>query len=355
MTAAPGPRVAIVARAALAGERLERVAPATVVVDGGRISSVGSAPPRDADVVDARDCTLIPGFVDAHVHIGFFEPRDLLWGGVTTARDLAWPPDEIHPLARRSRAPSFDGPLLLAAGPMLTAPGGYPTRAAWAPPGCGREVSTPAEARAAVGRTVDEGACVIKVALNPPVGPTLPRDVLEAIVDAAHARGRRVTGHVHGLDELDKALDAGVDELAHMLMSPERIPDGTIARMVSAGVTIVPTLSVRFDDQDVACDNVARFVAAGGRVVYGTDLGNEGPRPGIDAREVDAMARASMSPRAIVASATTRAARYLGLARKGVLDAGYDADVVAVEGDPDRDARALTRVRMVWRGGRRAR
>lgn len=347
--------VAIVARAALAGPRLERVAPATLVISGGRVETVAASPPRGAEVVDARGCTLVPGFVDAHVHIAFADPHDVVAGGVTTARDLAWPPAEIHALARRSRAASFDGPLVLAAGPMLTAPGGYPTRAAWAPPGCGREVATPADARAAVATTLDEGACVVKVALNPPVGPTLPRDVLGAIVAAAHARGARVTGHVHGLDELDKALDAGVDELAHMLMSPERIPEATVRRMVAAGMTVVPTLSVRSDDQDVACDNVARFVSAGGRVVYGTDLGNEGPGPGIDAREVGAMTRASMSSRAIVASATVEAAAYLGLARKGVLAPGYDADVVAVEGDADADAGALTRVRMVWRGGRRVR
>jgi imidazolonepropionase-like amidohydrolase len=227
-------------------------------------------------------------------------------------------------------------------------------RASWAPPGTGRPVRSPDEATEAVVRTADEGADVIKVALNPAAGPTLDRETLEAIVDRAHELGLRVTGHVYGLAELDKALDAGMDELAHMLMSAERIPDKTIERMVGQGMTVVPTLSIRFGrDQEIAVDNVARFVSAGGRIVYGTDLGNEGPKPGIDRREIEAMQRTGMSGRDIIFSATVHAARYLKLESKGVLAPGMDADLVAVAGDPLSDIRSLTRVKLVWREGRR--
>jgi imidazolonepropionase-like amidohydrolase len=236
---------------------------------------------------------------------------------------------------------------------MLTAPGGYPLAAGWAPQETGRPVADPAEASEAVVEQVERGAAVIKIALNPPAGPVLHEATLRAIVTAAHENGRRVTGHVHGLSELRKAVDAGVDELAHMLMSQERIPDSLLELMVRQDITVVPTLAVRFGrDRRKAIDNTRRFLAAGGRVVYGTDLGNAGPRPGIDPREVKAMTSAGMSPTEIIASATVESARYLGLERAGVLAPGMRADIVALQGDAVATAKALTRVVMVWRDGR---
>jgi imidazolonepropionase-like amidohydrolase len=345
---------------ALVGRRLEPLDAAAIVLSGNRIAALGSAAevevPANAVEVDARGKTLIPGFIDAHVHIGLADPAGVLKGGVTTARDLAWPPDLIWPLVERSGDEVFGGPRLLAAGQMLTVDGGYPTRAAWAPPGTGRVVASPAGAADAVAEQASAGASVIKVALNAAVGPTLDLATLRAIVDAGHVRGLGVTGHIYGLDELDKALDAGLDELAHMLMSPEPIPQETIARMVARDVVVVPTLSIFFDDdQEIAIENSRRFVAAGGRIVYGTDLGNEGPEPGIDPREVDALARAGLSGRQIISSATVESADYLGLESAGVLERGMAADIVAVDGDPLAVPSALTRVRMVWRAGHRVR
>jgi imidazolonepropionase-like amidohydrolase len=215
-------------------------------------------------------------------------------------------------------------------------------------------VSGPDDAAQAVQEQVDAGACDVKVALNEAVGPTLGTDDLRAIVGAAHDLGLKVTGHVTGLGQLDKALDAGLDELAHMLMSNERIPESTIGRMVDQGMVVVPTLSCRFgSDQDSAVDNLKAFLRAGGRVVYGTDLGNEGPVPGIDPREVAAMARAGMSGNQIIASATVQSARWLGLPDTGVIAPGARADLVAVVGDPLADPARLTNIAGVWRGGRR--
>ncbi|HWC14158.1 MAG TPA: amidohydrolase family protein [Actinomycetota bacterium] len=348
---------AIVGATAVVGADLDRVADAAVVLEGETISAAGDASDVEvadaAEVFDGRGLTLVPGFIDTHVHIGFYRPSDLLAGGVTTVRDLGSPEAEIFPLASRSRRDGFDGPRVLAAGPILTAPGGYPTRAAWAPPGTGREVADATQARSAVVDLAAAGAVVVKVALNPPVGPTLDLATLTAIVDEAHEHGLTVTAHVHDLAELDKALRAGIDELAHMLLSNEPLPDGTIERMVDASVTVVPTLAI-FSGEPLATAvaNLSAFLAAGGRVVYGTDLGNEGPRPGIDPLEVTAMARAGMSCLEIVRSATVDAARHLGLETTGAIEAGHDADVVLVEGDPLNVAADLTRVRAVWRRGR---
>ena len=337
----------------LIGQNLTPMDDVIIVVENGRILHAGPAVDHPAEgAVEMGEATIIPGFIDAHVHIGFFPPLEVLLGGVTTVRDLAWPPDEIWPLVERAAEPDFEGPRILAAGQMLTAPGGYPTEASWAPPGTGFVVASPVDAREAVDRQLSRGASIIKIALNPPAGPTLPAAVIEAIVIAAHDHGARVTGHVHGLAELIKALDAGIDELAHMLMSDEVIPDEVISRLVEQDVTIVPTLSVRFEDLGVAIDNTSRFLAAGGRVVYGTDLGNEGPGPGIDKREVEALFSAGMGVRDIIRAATAGAADYLGLDQKGAIEVERDADLVAVA--PLDDPASLTEIRGVWRGGRRA-
>ena len=166
-------------------------------------------------------------------------------------------------------------------------------------------------------------------------------------MDRAHELGLRVTAHVNGLEQLDKAMETGVDELAHMLMTRDRIPDPAIEVMAER-LVVVPTLSIREGTElDVAVDNLARFRAAGGRIVYGTDLGNEGPQPGIDEHEVSAMARAGMGPLEILRSATVDAARILGLPDKGVLRGGADADIVAIGGDVMDDPSALTEVRRV--------
>lgn len=345
---------------ALVGRELRPVEDVVVVVEGSTISAVGRkddvAIPPGATRIDAGESLVLPGFIDAHVHVGFFSAAEILQGGVTTVRDLAWPPDIIFQLAQESKSSSFDGPRILAAGPMLTAPGGYPMKAAWAPAGTGVEVATPAEGRIAARAAAGSGADVIKISLNPAVGPVLDKPTLIAIVQTAHERHLKVTGHIAGSHELDKALDSGVDELAHMLMSSERIPDETLARMVDEGVAVVPTLSCRFGaDRDIAVENLVRLVQAGGKVVYGTDLGNEGPRPGIDPLEVTAMAEAGMSSRDIVLAATVNSASWLGLENTGVLEPGADADIIVVAGDALDRPLGLTEVDMVWRLGRRAR
>ncbi len=345
-------RLAIVGGTALIGRDLEPSS-AALVIEGSTIAQITS----DTDaptVIDATGHTVIPGFIDAHVHIAFADPRDVLRRGVTTVRDLAWPRDEIYPLARASLGNDFDGPLILTVGPMVTVEGGYPLTAGWAPPGTGLAVSSPDDARAAVATLASDGVAAIKVALNPPAGKVLDDTTLATIVSAAHDHDLRVTAHIHGLEELSKALAAGVDELAHMLMSPEELTTEVIDRLIQNDVTIVPTLSIfPRGDVEIAVANLGRFVAAGGRVIYGTDLGNAGPQPGIDELEVTRMEAAGMSVVDIVRSATVDAAAYLGLDAKGVIAPGMDADLVMIEGELE-GAADLTRVRRVLRGGRDA-
>ncbi|MCA1710080.1 MAG: amidohydrolase family protein, partial [Actinobacteria bacterium] len=137
-----------------------------------------------------------------------------------------------------------------------------------------------------------------------------------------------------------------------MLMSDDVIPQTTLDKMVRADMTIVPTLSV-FSHHGLrtAIANLKKLLAAGGRVVYGTDLGNEGPRPGIDPTEVARMSSAGMSGGDIIRSATVEATEWLGLPGVGAIVEGNDADLVLLAGDPLSDLDAFTRVIAVWRRG----
>ena len=348
--------LAITGGTALAGPDLVEIRDSTVLVRGRSIEAIGGrtevAIPAGTRVIDASGTVVMPGFIDCHVHIGLADPREVLQGGVTTVRDLAWPLERILAIAQRSQRPGSDGPLVLCAGPMLTVAGGYPITATWAPPGTGVAVPSKEEARDMVEELASAGVATVKVALNPPAGAVLEADVLDSIVGTAHDRGLKVTGHIYGTAELDKALDAGIDELAHALMGPQRLSDATIDRLVDNDVAIVPTLSIFSEDEvRIRIDDVARFAAARGRVLYGTDLGNEGPEPGIDRLEVTRMERAGFAPLDIVRCATVEAARWLGLPNKGALEPGRDADVVMVDG-PLRSAAGLGHVRTVIREGR---
>ena len=104
---------------------------AQVVCDGGRITYAGTDTPiGDVDEELVVDGFLMPAVADRHVHIELSDPAAVLRDGVTAVRDLAWPPERIFPLADASEMPSYNGPLIRAAGPMLTGHGGYPTRPA---------------------------------------------------------------------------------------------------------------------------------------------------------------------------------------------------------------------------------
>ena len=320
----------------------EVVRSAAVVMEGGRVAYAGAAwQAPEADQEIRGDWFLLPGIVDHHVHVGLSDPRAILRGGVTSVRDLAWPPEDIFPLADISQATDFDGPTIAAAGPMITARGGYPTRSAWAPPGTGLEVSGPTEAAAAVARIALQDPAVIKVALHTEAGPTLTDAELVAVCEAAHERGLAVTAHVQGSGQTDRAVGAGVDELAHCPWT-ERLSDELVASLART-TSVVGTLDIHAADPTalgVATDNLRRFAAGGGRVRYGTDLGNGSIPPGIHLGEVRHLTEAGLDAPAILRAMTLSPLRE-----------GAAADVVGVAGDPFEDLEALERIRLVVRTG----
>lgn len=311
------------------GERL--ILDGAVAVRGGTIVAVGPQGDLGVDaerIIELDDATLLPGFVDLHVHrLGegqFLSP-------VTTVRDLG-SSDDVLP-----QPPALPGrPRVLVAGPLITAPGGYPI------PVHGAEVAhvvrSPEEAREYVRSLAERGADVVKVSLQ--FGfPVVPDTVLRAIVAEADEHELRVTAHVRESRGSRLALRAGVDELAHMPCDP----DPQLMRdLAAAGIEIVATLHVRQTGEcaDVL-ENAEVFVAAGGVLLYGSDYGNPGIPLGLDVVELELMAGAGLSRREVLANATGRAGELTGVAGLGRLAEGSPADVVGVRGDPTADLSRL--------------
>jgi imidazolonepropionase-like amidohydrolase len=156
--------------------------------------------------------------------------------------------------------------------------------------------------------------------------------------------------------DLPGALDAGVDDIAHM--ATDRVSDATIQRMVEASVYWVPTLELWQGvglRRAAIADNLRRFVAASGQVALGTDyLGapNVDFDLGMPITEIELMAQAGMTPMQIIVAATRNAAHVCGLERElGTLEPGKLADVLVVDGDPLTDVHVLTQTRLVLRDG----
>lgn len=297
-----------------------------VVVDAdGRVASAGAdvdaTKPADATTVAAR--WIGPALVDAHVHLAFGDPLHVLAAGVGAVRDLGAPP------ADAARWRSLDAPRVHVAGPLLTAPGGYPSRS-WGSAGFAAYVDDPVQTeRLVAGLTAQVD--VVKLALEPAGGPVPTGEVAGAVVAAAHAAGREVTAHALTVAMVERALGAGVDELAHT--PTETLPDELVARIRAQGLRVVSTLHtfVAARERNVV-DNAARLAAAGVVLRYGTDLGNAGIKPGADIREL------------------TLLADDVGLGREGVLAAATEPVVVgapallaALDADPRDDWSAWRR------------
>lgn len=246
----------------------------------------------------------LPPLTDHHVHLHLIDELRLPVGGIAAVLDLGGDPVA---LARRSNGI----PRVAYAGAFLTAVGGYPVGRAWAPSDITREVSDPSRhpgvpggAATAVDEQASFGASVVKVALNAVAGPVLDPDTLAAVVAGANERGLPVVAHVEGDGMPQRALDAGVGVLAHTPFTG-LVGRRFTARAVAAGQIWISTLAIHRDDPVAAENarlNLAGFAAAGGRVLYGTDLGNGDQPVGVNAHEVAALDAAGVRGPALIAA-----------------------------------------------------
>lgn len=273
-----------------------------LLVDDGDRMLVRDGPGRPG--LPCLDGVVVGGFTDHHVHLQLVDPELLARSKLGRVVDLGAAPEAVAELARGvERTPAhrcgveksaesaprepFSTPhrgrhtRIEYAGAFLTPVGGYPSDRDWAPTGSFREIandaSSTARAVAAVTEMADAGASCIKVASNRTAGPVFDDIVFRVIVEAANARGLPVVAHAEGRGEAQRVARLGAATLAHAPFT-ERLTDAEIA-VQAASVSWTSTLAVHGGaDLHVALDNVRRFQAAGGRVRYGTDMGN-GPTP----------------------------------------------------------------------------
>jgi imidazolonepropionase-like amidohydrolase len=395
MTTTSG-RVVLRAGALFDGISATLAADPVVTIESGKIVSVavgGSvrAPGnRRATIVDLPGATLMPGLIDAHLHLCFdasddpighlaaldddallaqmaVAARRALRAGVTTVRDLG---DRGYLALDLRDQPAGADPLptILGSGPPITTPGGH----------ChflGGEVDGPAEARAAVRERNERGVDVIKVmasggnitAGSLPHMPQFSSDVLRIIADEAHALGLGVTAHAHAPQSIADAVAAGIDGIEHatfMTADGVAAPEGLIQAIAERQVAVGAT--VGFDPRHAGGTPAAiqrrmpamlaarrRLIEAGAFVVAGSDAGLAPVKPHDVLRFApEQLAALGMTPAAVLRAMTSKAAKACGVERrKGRIAPGFDADILAVVGDPLRDVSAIRNLRAVYARG----
>ncbi|MDN5752093.1 MAG: amidohydrolase family protein [Nitrosospira sp.] len=367
----------------------------SILVINGKIAQIGpreSFQSTNAKVVDLGDATILPGFIELHAHLAYQNiPADaVLKHGITTIRDVGGP---VH------KPYGGDGSLrVLTSGPIITAPNGYPI------PMLGKTniaiaVSTEKEARETVRDLINGGAVVIKVALEPggeagapwssahghgsghdhgsdhshhdqpgakdahihhkptddasrlkQTWPLLPENIVKAIVDEAHKNNRKVTAHIAEARGAQIAINAGIDEWAHVPC--DIIPESLLKRAVAQNVKIVTTLDTLSKCSGVA-HNAGVWAALGGEFLYGAEIAHPDIPMGIDAQELIYMRQlAKMGLIDVLRAATSKAGQHLNLPLLGTLQRGAPADMIAVRGDPTHNLKILEYPDLVISGGK---
>jgi imidazolonepropionase-like amidohydrolase len=379
---------------------------AVIVVQGNKIQTVGGgAPlPADAQVIDLGDATLLPGFIDAHVHLSQesgpnwyldfyhdlmrFPAEQALYGahyakltleaGFTTVRDVGSENYLALGLRNAIAAGVIPGPRMLVSNYAIGATGGHadqdpypPERIAPAGPIKG-VCNGPEQCREAVRYQLKFGADVIKfmpsggvLSLSDPVdNPQLTQEEMNAIVSEAHNWGRKVAAHCHGDRAAKMAIAAGVDSIEHGTF----LKDDTLLEMKKKHVYLVATLFAgawvgeRLDKFPAPIAAKARAAAAQSQTMFqhavklgtplalGTDAAVE-PH-GLNAREFSLMVQNGLTPAQALMAGTAHGADLLGVADKvGTLSAGKLADIVAVAGNPLTDLKTTEHPVFVMKEG----
>jgi imidazolonepropionase-like amidohydrolase len=407
---APQPQVtAIRAGTLIDGTGGAPIKNAVILVQGGRITGVGAgvAVPGGATVIDLSGFTVLPGFIDAHVHLagrtigdgdwqhsrltempsqlallGAAHAQQTLEAGFTTVRVVGSAAYGDVALRNAINAGWIPGPRIVAAGVSFGIRGGHCDETNGLQPGAlGYEAGVAEgvangveEVRNAVRYAVKYGADVIKIcatggvlSLTDSVGvQQYTEEEMRAIVETATQLDRRVAAHAHGTAGIKAAVRAGVTSIEHGSM----LDAEAVRMMKEKGTWLVPTLLAGFTVESLA--NAGRLpppIAAkalaiaprqhasfklaldgGVRIALGTDAGVM--RHGTNAREFGLMVRYGMTPMQAIVAGTSNGATLLGLeAEVGTIAAGKRADLVAVRGDPIQNIALLERVDFVMKDG----
>jgi imidazolonepropionase-like amidohydrolase len=403
---APTPRLTLIKAGRLfdarSGQMLSNQA---ILIEGDRIKEVGNASmvaahAATARVVDLSSATVLPGLIDAHNHL-LGDPKDLspiaslrmssaqatLWGvrnlriwldkGFTTLRDACESDRFYGQIALRNSVQKglIEGPRMIVAGQCLSLTGGH---------GDSDQLAVDEEMarRPNIADTVDEiatatrrdikyGADWIKLMATGGVMDTLSdfrvQEFSEAqmakAVEIAHRANKRVMAHAHGTEGIKAAVRAGVDSIEHGSL----LDDEGAQLMVQKGTWLVPTIDVELRTLEMGASfgvepvmmakekEVVRLKRAGFekalkyhvKIAFGVD-----DDPDYLTREFDAMVAWGMKPVEALQAATVNAAQLLGIADQvGSIQPGKAADIVAVNGDPISDIKAINNVVLVMKAG----
>lgn len=397
------------------GVRSTPLRDATVLVEGERIVAVGPAAalpiPPEAELVDARDRTVLPGLIDAHVHVhtpggaianyalaqlaelqGTLALRAYSYAlralrmGYTALRSLASPAYVDVALRNAIDQGLVDGPRLVVAGQGLSITGGHMDESNWSPDvtvaGRTGVCDGPWEGRRAVRAQCKRGVDLIKInacsagvamyTVDPPWVEEMTYEEMAAICDEAHKLLRRVAAHTSGGPGITNAIMAGVDTLEHA----HWLSDAQIELMAERGTYYVPTLIVNSravalgPDQpgispkawswlvkanDDKWSSLERAKRAGVKIVPGSDAGFQ-VFHGENACELEELVKGGFTPMEAIVAATRVAAECLDRAHEiGTLEAGKYADLVVVAGDPLAEIGLLQeaeRIVAVYKGGK---
>ena len=377
----------------------------SVVIDEGRIHSVGGIVPAGATVIDAHGATLMPGLIDSHVHTDIEGLSDALKFGVTTELDMQghWPAKKRKEVSERDDIADVRSP-----GMGITPKGGHPTQYIGSNsnllirlllPFIFRFVQTPEEAVKFVDKQVAGGADYIKIFIEDgscigfPGLPVLNDKTLLAAVKEAHKLDKMAITHVTTLEGGHRAIAAGVDGLAHLFFDHQPTPE-FVAAIAASGAFVIPTLvtissavgnnaSALAADQRVSSrldqkwlDSLSRSVnvypqgkledvfasvmalhKAGVDILAGCDVSEPLPILGGLAHgvslhhELQLLVAAGLTPIEALRAATSTPARRFGLNDRGRISTGARADLLLVDGDPTSNISDTLSIRAVWRRG----
>ncbi|MFB6549450.1 amidohydrolase family protein [Streptomyces sp. NPDC056405] len=332
--------------------------PRTVVINGSIISPDTST--AGAHTLDGTGLVLLPGLIDAHVHLhGPDTLARLASYGVTTALDMAtWPPQLLASLRQVT-----DLTDIRSAGTPAIGDGGPHSHI----PGMAQEaiVRSPQQAGEFVAAQVSAGADYIKIVAEAPGQGGPEQETIDALVAAARTHGRKTVAHAATAGAYTMALDAGVDFVTHIPIDRPLDP-GDIARMAAAGQVCIPTLTVMQGTAaaggaapayHTARRNLGALHTAGVPILAGTDANLQ---PGVPFQvehgvslhhELELLVDAGLAPVEALHAATALTARYFGLTDRGSVRPGLRADLLLVDADPLADIRATRAIHRIWCAG----